>query len=326
MKKNRARRSGYVALVGRTNVGKSTFLNSLLDAKVAIVSDKPQTTRRRILGIKTTDRGQAVFFDCPGVHKPHFKLNELMMKEVRNALHDADLILYFIDVGDSRQDEFILSLLREATSKRDGAVPSERDGAVPSERDGAVPSERDETAAKDVFLVINKIDRLKRALVLEKIAAHKDAFPWKEIVPISALRGDNLDHIEELIFASLPEGEDLFPAEETTRQSQAYYVGELIREKVLDCVEDELPFTTTLRIEEIKDRGEVVYVRAEVYVETQAQKKIVIGKRGGLIKRIGTEARKALEEYFSKKVFLDLFVKIAAGWRNSPEIIREIFD
>jgi len=301
MKKSEPRRSGYVALVGRTNVGKSTFLNALLEAKVAIVSDKPQTTRRKILGIKTTERGQAVFFDCPGIHKPHFKLNELMMKEVRDALDDADLILYFIDVGDTHPDEFIYSLLREAASARGGAT------------------------GKSVFLVINKIDKLKKERVLEKIQETKDAFPWKEIVPISALRGDNLDLAEELIFRYLPPGEDFFPAEETTQQSQSYYIGELIREKVLNFVEDELPFTTTLKVEEIKDRGEVVYVRADIYVETLAQKKIVIGKQGGLIKRIGTEARGALEEYFSKKVFLDLFVKIVAGWRNSPQVIREIF-
>lgn len=294
MKNSPARRSGYVALVGRTNVGKSTFLNALLEAKIAIVSAKPQTTRRKVLGIKTTARGQAVFFDCPGVHKPHFKLNELMMKEVRDALHDADLVLYFVAVTDPRPDEFVLALLTEAK--------------------------------KPVLLAINKIDKLGRGRVLERIQEHKDAFPWREIVPLSALRGDNLELIEELIFRYLPEGEDLFPAEESTLQSQSFYVGELVREKVLDLVEDELPFTTTVKVEEIQDRGEVVYVRAEVYVENPAQKKIVVGRQGGLIKRIGTAGRESLEEYFAKKVFLDLFVKVVPGWRNSPQIIREIFD
>ncbi len=294
MKKNSARHSGYVALVGRTNVGKSTFLNALLEAKIAIVSAKPQTTRRKIVGIKTTDRGQAVFFDSPGLHKPHFKLNELMMKDVRDALHDADLVLYFVDIGAPQHDEFIFSLLRES--------------------------------AKPVFLAINKIDKLNRGRVLEKIQEYKDAFPWREIVPISARRGDNLELIEELIFQYLPEGENLYPAEETTLQSQAFYVGELVREKVLDRVEDELPFTTTLKVEEIKDRGETVYVRADVYVENLAQKKIVIGKQGGLIKLIGTDGREALQEYFGKKVFLDLFVKVVPGWRNSPQVIRDIFD
>jgi GTP-binding protein Era len=302
MSAGKPRRSGYVALVGRTNVGKSTFLNALLEAKIAIVSDKPQTTRRRILGIHTAARGQAVFFDCPGIHKPRFRLNERMMKEVRDALHDADLVLYFVDIGAPQQDEFIFSLLAEAAAERGGAT------------------------AKPVFLVINKIDKLSRGRVLAKIQEYKDAFPWREIVPISALRGDNLDRIEELIFHYLPEGEDLYPAEETTLQTQSFYVGELIREQVLACVEDELPFTTTVKVEEVKDRGELTYVRAEILVETPAQKKIVVGRQGGLVKRIGTAGRQALEEYFGRKVFLDLHVKIVAGWRNSPQIIREIFD
>jgi len=291
---NKGRRSGYVALVGRTNVGKSTFLNAVMEAKVAIVSAKPQTTRRKILGIKTTERGQAVFFDCPGIHKPHFRLNELMMKEVRDALHDADLVLFFVDIGAAQHDEFIFDLLRESS--------------------------------KAVFLVINKIDKLNKGRVLEKIQEYKDAFPWKEIVPISALRNINLDLLEDLIFTYLPEGEDFYPAAETTLQGQNFYVGELIREKVLELVEDELPFTTTLQVEEIKDRGEVIYVRAEVYVESTAQKKIVIGRQGGLVKRIGIEGRAALEEYFAKKVFLDLHVKIVPDWRNSPQVIHQIFD
>ena len=294
MKNDKTRHSGYVALLGRTNVGKSTFLNALMQTKVAIVSDKPQTTRKKILGIKTTDRGQIIFFDCPGIHKPHFKLNELMMKEVNDALHDADLILYFIDIGDAKQDEFIFSQLQQA--------------------------------GKPVFLVINKIDKLNKAKILEKIQNYKDVFPWKEIVPISALKGDNLELVEDLIFAYLPEGENFYPAEEFTLQSENFFLGELIREKVLNFVEDELPFTTTLKIEEIKDRGEVVYLRAEIFVETRAQKKIIIGKQGNLIKQIGSQARLTLETYFAKKVFLDLYVKIVPGWRNSPQIIREMLE
>lgn len=294
MKNDKTRHSGYVALLGRTNVGKSTFLNALMQTKVAIVSDKPQTTRKKILGIKTSDRGQIIFFDCPGIHKPHFKLNELMMKEVNDALHDADLILYFIDIGDAKQDEFIFSQLQQA--------------------------------GKPVFLVINKIDKLNKAKILEKIQSYKDVFPWKEIVPISALKGDNLELVEDLIFAYLPEGENFYPAEEFTLQSENFFLGELIREKVLNFVEDELPFTTTLKIEEIKDRGEVVYLRAEIFVETRAQKKIIIGKQGNLIKQIGSQARLTLETYFAKKVFLDLYVKIVPGWRNSPQIIREMLE
>jgi GTP-binding protein Era len=292
MKRNSPRHSGYVALLGRTNVGKSTFINAMLRAKVAIVSDKPQTTRKRILGIKTDDRGQIIFFDCPGIHKPHFKLNELMMKSVSDALFDADLILYFIDLAFPREDEFVLSLL--------------------------------EKARKKVFLVINKIDKLNKGKVLEKIQQEKDRFPWQEIVPISALKGDNLERIEELIFDHLPEGENFFPEDATTQQTENFFVGELIRENMLPWIDDELPFTTTIKIEEIADRGHIVLVRAEIYVESRAQKKIVIGQNGALIKKIGQQARQTLEAHFDKKVFLDLFVKIVPGWRNSSQVIQDV--
>jgi GTPase len=294
MKKNETRHSGYVALLGRTNVGKSTFINALMDTKVAIVSDKPQTTRKRILAIKTSEKGQIIFFDCPGIHKPHFKLNELMMKSVNDALFDADLILYFVDLAFPKEDDFVISLL--------------------------------EKAAKKVFLVINKIDKLNKGKVLDKIQHEKDLYPWQEIVPISALRGDNLDLIEDLIFKYLPEGDNFFPDDTYTQQSEKFFVGELIREKMLGWVEDELPFTTTIKIEEIKDRGEIVLVRAEIYVETRAQKKIVIGKNGGMIKQIGQQARQTLEEHYGKKVFLDLFVKIVPGWRNSSQVIQDILE
>lgn len=292
MKKDKGRHSGYVALLGRTNVGKSTFINALLKTKVAIVSDKPQTTRRRILAIKTSERGQVVFFDCPGIHKPHFKLNELMMKAVNDALADADLILYFIDLAFPQKDDFVISML--------------------------------EKAGKKVFLVINKIDKLNKGKVLEKIQHEKDLFPWQEIVPISALRGDNLDLIEELIFAYLPEGENFFPDDEYTQQSENFFIGELIREKMLSWIEDELPFSTTIKVTEIKDKGEIVLVRAEIFVESSSQKKIIIGKSGSMIKKIGQTSRETLEAYYEKKVFLDLFVKIVPGWRNSYQVIQEI--
>jgi len=292
MKKNNTRHSGYVALLGRTNVGKSTFINAMMGIKVAIVSDKPQTTRKRILGIKTSEKGQIIFFDCPGIHKPHFKLNELMMKAVNDALFDADLILYFIDLAFPREDDFVFSLL--------------------------------EKAHKKVFLVINKIDKLNKGKVLEKIEHEKDLFPWQEIVPISALKGDNLELIEDLIFANLPEGENFFPDDACTQQSENFFVGELIRENMLPWIEDELPFTTTIKVEEIKDRGEIILVRAAIYVESRAQKKIVVGKNGAMIKKIGQQARQTLETHYGKKVYLDLFVKIVPGWRNSSQVIRDL--
>lgn len=292
MKKNK--NSGYVALIGRTNAGKSTFLNSILDVKVSIVSDKPQTTRKQILGIKTTERGQIVFFDSPGIHKPHYKLNEKMMKDVHNSLMDADIILYFIDIKDKNEDKFILSLLKDK---------------------------------KKVFLIINKIDKYKKGKILEKIELLKEAFIWEEIVPISALNKINIDLLEDLIYKNLPETEyQFFNDDEFTRQSEKFYVSEIIREKILNFTKDELPYTTFVRTDEITDRGNVVYVRSDIHVESFSQKKIVIGKQGKLIKKMGESSRADLEDYFEKKVFVELFVKVIPNWRNSQNIIKEIFE
>ena len=295
MNKNSERRSGYVALLGRTNVGKSTFLNAIMETKVSIVSNKPQTTRRQILGIKTTDRGQVIFFDSPGIHKPQYRLNEKMMKDVHNSLMDADVLLYFVDIQDKREDEFILEMLK--------------------------------AVKKPIFLVINKIDKLKKSKALLRMDELKDVHTWAEIVPLSALQKINVDLLEELIFKYLPVGENFFPEEEYTSQTERFYISELVREKLLNLTRSELPFTTTVKVEEIKEReNDVHYVRAEIYVESQSQKKIVVGKHGNLIKQIGEEARKDIEDYYDQKVYLDLFVKVMPNWRNSPHVLHDIFD
>lgn len=286
------RHSGYVALIGRTNVGKSTFLNAIMEAKISIVSNKPQTTRKQILGIKTSERGQIIFFDSPGIHKPHFSLNERMMKDVHASLMDADLVLYFIDVSDRRGDEFILSMLKNIK--------------------------------KHVFLVINKIDKFSKGKVLDQINRLKDFYPWAEIVPISALKELNVDLLEDLIFKYLPENNYFYPEEEFTLQTEKFYVSEMIREKVLQLAEDELPFTTTVAIEEITDKDKLIYIRAEIYVETQSQKKILVGKHGNFVKTVGTLARKDLEDYYDKQVFVDLFIKVVPGWRNSPYVLSQL--
>ncbi len=284
--------SGYVALIGRTNVGKSTFLNAVMGSKISIVSNTPQTTRKQILGIKTTPRGQIIFFDSPGIHKPHFKLNEKMMADVHSSLVDADLILYFIEIDARQEDEFALSLFQDLD--------------------------------KSVFLVINKIDKYSKAKVLEKIDLFKDSYHWSEIIPISALKEINLDLIEDLIYKYLPEGDYFYPDEEYTRQTERFYVSELIREKVLHLTRDELPYTTTVKVEEIERKEKVVYIRAEIYVESISQKKILVGRQGTLIKTFGELARKDLEDYFDHKVYLDLFVKVVPNWRNSDKILTEI--
>jgi GTP-binding protein Era len=292
MEQNQVKHSGYVALIGRTNVGKSTFLNAIMEAKIAIVSSKPQTTRKQILGIKTTKKGQIVFFDSPGIHKPHFRLNEKMMKDVYASLADADLILYFIDISDRKEDEFVLSLLTGLK--------------------------------KNVFLVINKIDKFGKGKILQKIDQFKDVYPWAEIVPISALKEMSLDVLEELIYKYLPENRGFYPDDELTLQTEKFYVAELVREKVLLMAEDELPFTTTVKVEEIADKQKVLYIRAEIYVESLSQKKILVGKHGNFVKLVGKLARKELEDYYDRKVYLDLFIKVVPNWRNSPFILSQL--
>lgn len=283
--------SGYVALVGRTNVGKSTFLNQIMESKISIVSNKPQTTRKQILGIKTTEHGQIIFFDSPGIHKPHFRLNEKMMKDVHASLMDADLILYFTDIESNREDTFTLSLFKNSE--------------------------------KPVFLVINKVDKYSKAKILTRIDRFKDVYPWAEIVPLSALEGINVDLIQDLIYKYLPEGDHFYPESESTLQTERFYVSEIIREKILNSTRDELPFTTMVKVEDIEDKEKVMYVRADIYVETRNQKKIIVGKQGHSVKNIGETARKDLEDYFGKQVYVDLFIKIVPNWRNSPRVLAE---
>ncbi len=285
-KKTKNIRSGYVAIVGRTNVGKSTFLNAVLETKVSIVSNKPQTTRNQILGIKTSAQGQIVFLDTPGIHRPFFKLNEKMMKDVHRSLQECDLILYFIEIDDKRADEFSLSLFNNLKKK--------------------------------VFLVINKIDKRNKGEALKRIDFFKDKYEWSEIIPISALNKLNLDLLQELIFQNLPSHELYYSAEEYTIQSERFFLSELIREKILHFTRDELPFAIMVKIEDIKEKETIFVVYANIYVETKSQKKIVVGKQGSLVKRIGELSRIELEDYFEKKVYLDLQVKVSPKWRNSP--------
>lgn len=292
MKKNIKKHSGYVALIGRTNVGKSTFLNAIMESKISIVSDKPQTTRKQILGIKTTERGQIVFFDSPGIHKPYFKLNEKMMKDVHSSLLDADVILYFIEIDDQREDDFAVGMFQDP--------------------------------GKPVFLVINKIDKYGKAKALQRIDRFKDTYKWAEIIPLSAKTGMNMDLIEDLIYKYLPENDNFYPEEESTLQTEKFYVSEMIREKVLVSSRAELPFTTMVQVEEITDKEKVMYIRAEIYVETPSQKKILVGKHGNFVKTIGEMARKDLEDYFDKQVYVDLFIKVVPNWRNSPHILSQI--
>ncbi|HEK86665.1 MAG: GTPase Era [Candidatus Saccharicenans sp.] len=306
--------TGFVALVGRPNVGKSTLLNSLLGQKIAIVSSKPQTTRVSIQGIKTTDRGQIIFIDNPGIHKPLHLMNRRMMNYVHSSLETADLILLLIDASlkYGHGDEYVLGMLKNISTP--------------------------------VFLLINKIDLVRKDLVLPLIELYRNLYPFKEIIPISALKGDNLDVLEDLIYGYLPQAPRLYSEEEITDQSEKFWLSEIIREKVLEQVEEELPYTTAVVIQSIEkierktakegsqekgqpkipDKKLLYHIKADILVEKENHKGIIIGRRGSMIKTIGSKARKEMEQTLNSQVFLELSVKIKEKWRDSEEILDQL--
>lgn len=294
---------GYVALIGRPNSGKSTLLNHMLGQKLAIISDKPQTTRTSILGIKTTDTGQIIFIDNPGIHKPLHKLNRRMMNFVYSALDTADLLCLLIDAGlkFGHGDEFVLDTLKKISTP--------------------------------IFLLINKVDSIRKDKILLIIDHYKDLLPFAEIIPISALKGTNLDVLEENIFKHLPAAEKLYSDDDITSQSLRFLLSEIIREKVLHLVRQELPFTTAVYVDSIEDRKTPdskkiklprKYVKATIIVERDTHRAIILGKQGGVIKTIGVQARKEIQEILEAKVYLDLQVKVRKRWRDSADVLNLI--
>ena len=288
---------GYVALIGRPNAGKSTLLNKILGEKVAIISDKPQTTRTSILGIKTTEKGQIIFLDNPGIHKPLHGLNKRMMNFVFSSLETSDLICLLIDttLRFGHGDQFVLDSLKDIKTP--------------------------------VILLINKVDIFKKDKILPLIEKYNELYYFKEIIPISAIKGTNVDVLEEKIYENLPEAEKVYSDDEVSIQSQKFLLSEIIREKVLHHVREELPFVTATYIDNIEDRPEdkdgraVKYILARIFVEKDNQRKIIIGRHGSLIKTIGTEARKEIEYILDAKVYLDLQVRVKERWRDSPNVL-----
>ncbi len=295
---------GYVAIIGRPNVGKSTLLNKMLGQKVAITSDKPQTTRISILGIKTTQKGQIIFVDNPGIHKPLHNLNKRMMNFVYSALETSNLVNMLIDatLKFGHGDEFVLETLKNISTP--------------------------------IFLLINKVDIVKKEKILLLIDKYKDLLNFKEIIPISALKGTNLDVLEDLIYDNLPEAQKIFSDDEISDQSQRFLLSEIVREKVLSHVEQELPFVTAVYMDKLEDeikdsspnalsgkKKQVQYISATIFVEKETHRRIVIGKHGRLIKAIGTQARQELEHILGTRVFLDLWVKVKEKWRDSPDVL-----
>jgi len=287
-------KSGFVSIVGRPNSGKSTLLNYLVGEKVSIVTDKPQTTRHLVRGIVTKPAGQIVFLDTPGIHKPVHRMNERMMKAARGAMADVDLILLIVDVSAAfgRGDEFTLELLKPVAAKK--------------------------------FLLLNKIDLVEKKKLLPMIDRYSKAGNFEEIIPISALTGENLEIAVEQIFKHLPEGPMFYPADQISDQQERAIAAEMIREKLIVSTEEEMPYSTAVVIDKFEEDEKLHRIYASIFVERDSQKAIVIGKAGQRLKQIGIEARQELEAFFGRKVFLELHVKVKKHWRDDEETLRSL--
>ncbi|MDK2896686.1 MAG: GTPase [Candidatus Atribacteria bacterium] len=290
-KKDIAFKAGFAVVLGRPNVGKSTFLNRVVGQKVAIVSDKPQTTRRVIKGIVNREDAQIVFLDTPGLHQPIDSLGKFMMEEVRQGLEGVDLILYMTVPGTDweKEEPYLKSALSLSHSP--------------------------------VFLVVNQIDRFEKEVV-EQTLKKLRVFPFQFEFAISALTGEGIPQLLDKMVEILPESPAYFPGEIASDLYQREVVAEIIREKVWNFVYQEVPYGVEVRVEEFKDRGSVLYLRATIFVEKDSQKKIVIGAGGQMIKKIGKAAREEIELNWGKKTFLDLWVKVEKNWRKRPEVLR----
>jgi GTP-binding protein Era len=290
-------KAGFVSLVGRPNAGKSTLLNHYVGQKVAIVSDKPQTTRHRILGVRNVAGGQIVFIDTPGIHKPMHRMNRRMVDAATSTLREVDVAVLVVDASTPQGsgDRFVLDLVKASRVK--------------------------------AVLALNKVDRVRKDALLPLIDQYAKSAEFSAIVPVSALTGDGLDRLERAIVDALPDGEALYPDDYLTDQTQRTLAAELIREKVLRHTREELPYSTAVIIqgfEEPKEEGGITRIYAAILVDHDSQKPIVIGRGGEMIKRIGTEARKDLEEMLDGRVFLDLHVKVRQDWRDDERMLDEM--
>ncbi|HXX99876.1 MAG TPA: GTPase Era, partial [Candidatus Limnocylindrales bacterium] len=292
--KNQMRRAGFVAIIGRPNAGKSTLLNRFVGQKVAIVTSKPQTTRNRIQGIATRPEGQIVFIDTPGLHEADTVLNRQMMREVAAALEGIDVLLMMIDA--SRTLPHADSLLLEKGQRFSGKT----------------------------ILALNKIDRVPKPKLLPVIDAFANAFPFAALVPISALKGDGCDKLLQEILKNLPEGEPFFPEDQVSDQPERFLVSEIIREKAIALTYHEVPHALAVVVDQFEELHNLLRIHATLHVERDSQKKILIGHKGEMLKKIGTEARKELESLLGTKIFLEMFVKVVPGWREDIQKVREL--
>ncbi len=289
-------RAGFASLIGRPNAGKSTLLNRIVGTKVAIVSDKPQTTRNRIVAVKNLEGGQIVFVDTPGIHRPLHRLNVRMVDAAVETLREVDVVALIFDASTraGHGDEYVVNLLKNVK------VP--------------------------VVLVLNKIDLVAKKNLLPLMEQTQKWHTFAAIVPVSAETGENVDRLEQVLLEQLPESDPIYPEDFLTDQAERTLVAEIVREKVLANTRHELPFSTAVGVDQFDEteRDRLLRLYCTIYVETESQKPIVIGRGGAMIKQIGTEARKDLEAFFGTKVFLDLRVKVDADWRNNDRTLDEL--
>ncbi|QHT60299.1 GTPase Era [Paenibacillus lycopersici] len=287
--------SGFVAIVGRPNVGKSTLINEVIGQKIAIMSDKPQTTRNKIHGVYTTNNSQIVFLDTPGIHKPTSKLGDFMVKSAIGTLGEVDAALFLIDASEGLGggDRFIIEALKKVNTP--------------------------------IILVMNKIDKIEPEALLPLIVQYKDLHDFAEIVPISALQGNNVSTLLNVLGSYLPEGPQYYPADQVTDHPEQFVCAELVREKILHLTREEVPHSIAVAIEDMKvQENGVVYIGAVIYVERDSQKGIVIGKQGALLKQVGREARRDIETLLGSRVFLELWVKVKKDWRNQERVLKDL--
>lgn len=288
-------KSGFVSIIGRPNVGKSTFVNRVIGHKIAIMSDKAQTTRNKIQGVMTRDDAQIIFIDTPGIHKPKHKLGDYMMRVAKNTLSEIDAIMFMVNVNEDigRGDEYIMEMLKNVKTP--------------------------------IFLVLNKIDLVHPDTMMPKIEQYQSYMDFTDIIPISALEGLNVDHFIDVLKSFLPEGPKYYPDNQISDHHEQFVVSEIIREKILHLTSEEIPHAIGVNVDRmIKEDEDRVRIEATIYVERDSQKGIVIGKGGKKLKEVGKRARRDIEMLLGSKVYLELWVKVQRDWRNKVNFIRQI--
>lgn len=290
------KKAGFVTIFGKPNSGKSTLLNTFLNYNLSIVNKKVQTTRDRIMGILTEENYQIVFIDTPGILEPKYELQKFMLTEIKTSLDEADVIIYLIDVSKINFDDI------KSTNEKYGNFFSD----------------------KNLIVALNKIDLINKEMLLPVIEKLRTEFNYRIIVPVSAADRENIDSLKSAIIAGLPENEFFYDSETLTNKSEKFFVSEIIRGKILEMYHEEIPYSTMVDVTEFKDRSDkLIYISAEIILERETQKIILIGKKGESLKKLGERARREIENFLSKKVYLELYVKVRKDWRNNKKFIKE---